>query len=341
MKNINNTEDSVAPLIIFTYNRISVLKNTINNLQKNSLIKETDVYVFCDGPKPNDPIDSKKVLDVINYLNNLPKFSKSFKIFKATSNIGLGKSIIRGVTKVSSLHKKFIVLEDDLLVSEYFLTYMNNSLNKFENEKKVWCINGMGINNDLIDIPKDYGFDTYFTHRASSHGWASWSDRWNMESFNKKNLKRKFFRFKFLTRFYKGGEDLIEMLIKSINYKVDSWAILWNFIISNNYGLCLSPINSYVSAQVNSEGTNIKIYIPIYDNNLSYAKKIVSYPLKIEIDTNFEERLFYLYSRKKLDMSKLSKLKFYFFSIINFYYIKFPKFMKYFLKIVNKLKTNI
>lgn len=52
------------------------------------------------------------------------------------NNMGLAKNIILGVTKVLSIKKKAIILEDDILVSENFLKFMNLCLNKYENKKK-------------------------------------------------------------------------------------------------------------------------------------------------------------------------------------------------------------
>lgn len=48
-----------------------------------------------------------------------------------------GADIIEGVTQVVNQFGKIIVLEDDLVTSPYFLTFMNEALEKFEKKKKL------------------------------------------------------------------------------------------------------------------------------------------------------------------------------------------------------------
>ena len=175
--NINTTLNS--PLILFCYNRLETLKKVISSLESDYQIQDTDIYIFSDGPKFNSESDNFKVKSVRKYLHSLENFSKSLNIFEHKNNQGLANSIIYGISKVTENNDSFIVLEDDLLISPYFLTYMNRSLRKYADEKKVWTVNGMGFNPDVFSVPKEYKYDTYFTYRNSSHGWGSWKDRWD------------------------------------------------------------------------------------------------------------------------------------------------------------------
>ena len=40
-----------APIAVFCYNRVDVMKVLFQTLKKNTLAKESEVYIFCDGPK--------------------------------------------------------------------------------------------------------------------------------------------------------------------------------------------------------------------------------------------------------------------------------------------------
>ena len=58
-----------APIILFVYNRIEELKETINALQNNYFAGDSDLYVFSDGPKlckPNDKERVEKVRDLLH-----------------------------------------------------------------------------------------------------------------------------------------------------------------------------------------------------------------------------------------------------------------------------------
>ena len=67
-----------APLIIFCYNRLNSLEKVIKSVQKNKLVHSTDIYLFSDGPKINNPQDPAKVLEVREYINSLENFQKHY-----------------------------------------------------------------------------------------------------------------------------------------------------------------------------------------------------------------------------------------------------------------------
>ena len=68
---------------------------------------------------------------------------------------------------------KAIVLEDDILVSPVFLDYMNDALNRYEREKRVWSISAWSHPIDSTGLG-----DSYFWCIPHCWGWASWNDRW-------------------------------------------------------------------------------------------------------------------------------------------------------------------
>ena len=278
-----NNKRSNAPLILFCYNRLESLKKVISSLRSDYQIQDTDVYIFSDGPKIDSSLDVSKVKEVRKYLYSIEKFSKSINIFEHDENQGLANSIIYGINKVTVNHESFIVLEDDLITSPYFLTFMNKSLYKYADEKKVWAINGMGFNPNIFDIPKDYKYDAYFTYRNSSHGWGSWTDRWEKAILDVSILKNEIYETNNKLDFNKGGEDLTPMLIDQIEGKIDSWSIRWSYTISKNNGVCLAPIYSYV-LPIFEDGTHIKGYVEYLDNNLDLSKNEIAFPKNIKVD---------------------------------------------------------
>ena len=58
--------------------------------------------------------------------------------------------------------KRGIILEDDLIVSKYFLNYMNEALNKYESNKKVWHISGWNYDIKILNQ-----YDAYFGKHIS------------------------------------------------------------------------------------------------------------------------------------------------------------------------------
>jgi GT2 family glycosyltransferase len=130
---------ALSPIALFTYNRPDHTRKTVEALQQNKLSGQSDLFIFSDGPK--DGVSENQVNEVRNYLKTIRHF-KSINIIERESNIGLSSNIMEGVHQIVSSYGKIIVLEDDLLTSPYFLDFMNDSLNLYEEDNKVISIHG-------------------------------------------------------------------------------------------------------------------------------------------------------------------------------------------------------
>ena len=137
MNQIKSTgKNNYSPIVLFVYNRLDTLENLIYSLKLNQESRESDLFIFSDGPKFKDFGDALEVKKVRNYIYTIDGF-KSIKIIESGVNKGLATSIIEGLNFISNRFESFIVLEDDLLVSPYFLKYLNTSLNKYKQQNKV------------------------------------------------------------------------------------------------------------------------------------------------------------------------------------------------------------
>ena len=165
----------LAPIALFVYNRPFTLQKTLDALLKNELAKESTIIIYCDGPKPNaSREDLQKIEDVRRIVNNIEGFKQ--KIIKASSeNKGLANSIINGVTECVNEYGKVIVLEDDLITSPFFLNYMNEALEKYNNESKVLSIGACNFWANSKQIP-----EYFFMPQPDCYGWATWKDRWDL-----------------------------------------------------------------------------------------------------------------------------------------------------------------
>jgi GT2 family glycosyltransferase len=235
---------SLAPIVLFTYNRPWHLKKTIKSLEKNKLSSESSIYFICDGPKPKA---SQEELNRIRKVRSLVvkkyKFKSQHCIIR-DSNLGLANNVISGISQIINEHDKIIVLEDDLLTSRDFLTYMNMALDKYENQKEVMQISGF-----QFPIPFDENTpDTFFLSLTTSWGWATWKrawDRFDAKAQGWEELKT--------NHMLKSKFDLDEsypystMLANQMeHHTVDSWAIRWWWSVFKLQGVCLFPKSSLI-----------------------------------------------------------------------------------------------
>ena len=215
----------------------------------------------------------------------------------------MANSIIDGVSKVIGEYKSVIVLEDDLLTSSNFLAYMNQALDFYQNNSKVFSIAGYTI---PITVPDDYNYQTYFLPRASSWGWATWKDRWqkidwqvnSFAEFKKDKAK--------IVGFNTGGSDMYDMLKKQMNGEIDSWAIRWCYdqYRSGSYTLC--PVKSKVkNIGFNDLATHTNVFNR-YDTPLDDgAETVFSFPGNVDINNKFLSQFQSFYSLKTRAIGKV------------------------------------
>jgi len=210
---------TLSPIILFVYNRPEETEKTLNALRQNFLAESSDLYIFSDAAKNES--SEQKVRQVREIIASVEGF-KSVTTVIAPENKGLAKSIIDGVTTVLEKYGRAIVLEDDLITSPNFLSFMNQALNLYENNKQIISISGHTFR---VAIPKDYEYDVYFTCRLSSYGWGIWLDRWETIDWEVKDYNSFRWNLKKNLQFMLGGEDLPRMLAAYMKGKISSWSI--------------------------------------------------------------------------------------------------------------------
>ena len=244
-------EDRLAPICLFTYNRLKETQKTIRALQNNNLAKGSDLYVFSDGWK-NDG-DKIKVLEVRKFLKKVSGF-KSVTIYESKLNKGLANSVISGVSDMFKAFNSIIVLEDDLVTAPNFLDFMNQALLYYKNQPNIISVSGYTMN---IDGLKNLESDFYFGCRASSWGWATWKNEWASIDWDVTKFKRFIKSKSDIALFNMGGSDMTKMLKNQMKGKIDSWAIRFCFQQFLDKKACVFPkISKVQSIGFSEEATN-------------------------------------------------------------------------------------
>lgn len=186
----------LAPIVAFVYDRPIHAKKMLVSLMNNELSNDSELFIFADGPKPNA---HKEQLDRITETRKIiieEKWCGKVHIIEREKNIGLYNSITRGIQEVVDKYEKIIVLEDDLVLSKYFLKYMNDALDIYKDDDRVMQISGYMFPVELLEKK-----DTFFVPLTTAWGWATWKRSWNffdssMEGFEKlkenKEMRRRF-----------------------------------------------------------------------------------------------------------------------------------------------------
>lgn len=283
----------LAPIVVFAFNRLDLLRKTISSLSANLLSESSDLYVFVDGPRTFVKGEDEKVTCIQKYVRTISGF-KSVHYFFSSVNKGLATSIIEGITYVITKYGKIIVVEDDLVLSGSFLIYMNQMLDKYEHEKKIFQITGFGLK---IKKPLWYSADIYFHNRANSWGWATWDDRWRTVDWEISDYNAFITNKQRIKAFNKGGSDLVKMLREYKKGKNSSWYIRFDYAMFSQNKLAVTPIKSLVINEgFITESTHCNVYNRYKVDFEHDIIKSVKVPEKVELNLALSNKYYSYYS---------------------------------------------
>ena len=333
---------SIAPVIVFNYNRPDHSLRTWDALAKNEHAADTELYLYCDGPKSRERLGiSDERLGEYNtyaapifqvqslakqYAIDAPKQGKfkAVHVVCAEKNKGLANSIIGGVTDVINKHGRAIILEDDLLTSPYFLKYMNTALDKYESYPAVFSISANRPPVNKMAIQEDYPYDVFVSLRSYSTGWATWKEKWNRIDWSLDYLEDFLQHPELIEAFNRGGDDMTEMLCLQRDHKIDSWAIRYSFQHFYHHAVAILPCVPYVD-NIGFDGTGIHSGCDEFDyrNDVSLAPQNPRMPNVIYEDKRIVNAFYNYYCRTKRPLWQ---------KVINTIYRKLGKPVPYVIK---------
>lgn len=207
-----------APIALFAYNRPLHTRMCVESLLRNPEAAGSDLRVYCDGAKGGQ--DAGGVAQVRQYLRSVSGF-RTVEVIEAPQNRGLAASVIAGVTETLGIYGRIIVVEDDLLVSPHFLSFMNEALTLYADEPRVGNVHGHLFR--MHGLP-----DTFLIRHADSWGWGTWSRAWAHFEPDGSKLLSQMRERGLLSAFDFGGTyPFTRMLERQIEGRNNSWAIRW------------------------------------------------------------------------------------------------------------------
>jgi len=295
----------LAPIALFVYNRPKETAGLLESLKKNKLAKESLLFIFSDAPK--SPEQAEKVKETRAILNKLSGF-KNIEIFESRENNGLAHSVISGVSKIIDRYGKVIVLEDDLVLANDFLEYMNEALDLYEKNDSIWTVTGYG---PPIEIDSNYKYDVYLSYRGCSWGWGTWKDRWEKHDWYLSDYHEFISSPNLVEKFKKGGSDLLEMLKLQKIGKLDSWAIRSCYSQARKNMYTVYPVKSKLqnigfgetSTHCTSSGSKYKT--ELYENKLNLTDDLnlndsITYEFKKYYDLDLIGKIGYFLKKHNL-----------------------------------------
>lgn len=274
-----------TPVVMFGFNRPDIQKMSMKCYSECIGAGERDIFVFLDGPRNDaDKQCSDQIETMLESYRNT-QFPR-MKIIRRDKNYGCRENIVQGITEVISKYGRVIIIEDDILVSKTFLKFMDAALDFYDNDHRIWCIDG--FHDYTFKVPKDYKHDLYLVaYMSAAWGWATWKDRWEKVDFDMHDWPE-----------YNKSPENVEKL-DSVSYVLRHWldaqyngtlktwdVQCWYHMVKNNY-YAIEPryqLSKNIGCVPKSEhfsGTN----------PFMIAQKFYNYMPKLERSIELDERI--------------------------------------------------
>jgi hypothetical protein len=285
----------LAPIVLFTFNRPWHTEQTLNALIQNVLANESILYVYADGPKENASPETLKNIAEVRALVLSKQWCKEVVLVASDTNIGCRDSIIRGISEVLQKHEQVIIMEDDIITSPQFLTYMNLSLNYYKDRMAVFSISGHSHSPEKYKIPQDYTYDVYVSPRLFNWGWGTWANRWNQTNWSL-DYYNEFAKSKYeVEAFNRCGDDLFKMLKEEKIGESDAWDIQFTFAHFRNHAVSIVPCIPYTrNIGLDGSGTHCnmgdKAELSNTDSAKSYSYQLNTNKTPKLIDILYEDK---------------------------------------------------
>lgn len=236
---------SVIPIVLFAYARPDFLKRTLACLREDRVPL---IYAFSDAPKSPDAVvgvnEVRRILREIDWCE--------VHLIERDENLGLGRSILGGVTEILRSHEAVIVFEDDLLCVRGTYPYLCAAIERYKDDPNVMSVTGW---THPLTTPSDVRGQPYFDGRTDCLVWGTWRRAWQGMDRDALSLLEECKRQGI--DIYRYGADLVKMAKMEKDRNI--WAVRFSYLHILNKGICLRPPYSLVQhIGYDVESVNVK-----------------------------------------------------------------------------------
>ena len=231
-------ESRRVPVVMISYNRPDLVKLTMENVALADSVGGRDIVMFIDGPRNDaDVVKQDEIYrTVAAYQSRLPRL----EIVRREHNYGCRGNIVDAISSVLNRIGRVIVIEDDILVSRTFLRYMDEALEYYEGDERIWAVNA--YQNPYFKVPKNYPYDLYLNPVNMCWGWGTWKDRWDGVDFDLRDWPKDRKDGELISRLNKAGRYIIPLLDAQYEGRLKTWDIQCTYHVVKHGFKCVEPV---------------------------------------------------------------------------------------------------
>lgn len=236
------SSEKLMPVVIYTYTRLNHLKATLNALRENTLAAKSTVLIFSDGPRPGD---ETKVQEVRDFLHSFRGFNKMEIVERSENNLKF--NIYDGLHSTLDKYDRAIIMEDDIVTAPGYLSFMNEAMNKYQDDPRILSICGYSL-----PLPWISNDDIFVLSRYCAWGLAITKEKLNLI----KTVSKEDFNAIVPSRMDIYGQDIYRMMRKEATGELDALDVRAMFLQYKTGLFTVYPRKSLVQ-NIGNDGSGI------------------------------------------------------------------------------------
>ena len=220
-----------TPILFITYKRYHTSIRVFNSIKK---LKPRILYFASNAPKNEREVDSvNKVRNIIKKINWKCKLVLIFH----KKHLLVKDSIPASIDFFFSKEEQGIILEDDVLPSQYFYFFCHKMLSTFKNNKLIQSISGSRFSAQTKNS------NIYLSKYTHIWGWATWRSRWkkydsSIKFWPKLKKSKRFLNLNPEKNEFNYWKKIYDMTYEK---KINTWDYAWQATAWNYNQLCIIP----------------------------------------------------------------------------------------------------
>lgn len=281
-----------TPVIFIFFNRSKTMVHVLEQIRK---VKPDKLYLVADGPRSEE--ERIKTDECRRIAKEMVDWECQAEQVYADKNMGCRDRVASGISYVLQREEKAIILEDDCVPNTSFFRFMDEMLERYQNDDRVFLISGR---NDLEKYDEKT-YDYYFVHHGVIWGWGTWARSWKLYDINMTHWPeirdknggyiREWMGWKEWTRQKKSYEN-------TYRGKIDTWDYQMAFSWQYHRKICVVPsINLVRNIGVDADATHTVGNYEIATVHTFEMKFPLRHPEKIAVHDDFDVA----YSRQQFE----------------------------------------
>ncbi len=224
-----------TPVLITAFRRPDFLKLVLDCFESRS----NPIYVWLNGPF--DLQDEKNIQDCLTVIDK--SLANVVLVNSNSEHFASGQSIINAIDWIFTLESCAIILEDDIVVGEDFIDFMDASIEHFKSPES-----GVGSIVGSCFVPPELRSTdalrkTVFT---SSWGWGTWKDRWSKFDRDLSNWNEKLSFFPPLLQDIPSRSRFNSIFMSIKLGRFDAWDYRWQFTNWKQQWITIAPNSNLI-----------------------------------------------------------------------------------------------